>query len=372
MATEATAAAAAAANAVNVMTHYLQWQNALSQVPMFDGKESELRSFVLDVEQAFVSLGEGANEVEFVKRILPKLCGRARECIEGQTFADLKSLVKRLKESFTAVGLTFAHYHSQLSQLKMSTNESVSEFASRIRKLISKAKAAISHEFGEATINTYTPIVTAAALNGFLRGLRPDLEIRVAIRKPSNLEAAIEVARDEECRAIDRYPSHNDLTGFFPRPFPPPRFPMVSRPPISGFSQRNSQNPGRFDPRMPNHWPARPTHFRDNEINRPFMKPRNPHHSQPPTPRYADRENVRAVHYAEAYQSTEDYAEPYNLYQQYYPAGYENFGGHEYEQMYGNPYSGVYFGDPNPHIMPHRGYSHPKEGKNCVNNNNNY
>ena len=173
MATEATAAEAAAANAFNSKTHYLQRQNALSQVPTFAGKESELRSFVLDVAQTFASLGEGANEVEFVKRILPKLRGRARECIEDQKFADLKSLVIRLEESFTALGLNFAHYHSQLSQLKMSANESVLEFASRIRTLISKAKATISHEFGETTINSYTPIVTAAALNGFLRGLRP-------------------------------------------------------------------------------------------------------------------------------------------------------------------------------------------------------
>ena len=50
---------------------------------------------------------------------------------------------------------------------------------------------------------------------------------------------------------------------------------MVSRPQISGFSQSNSQNPDRFDPRMPNYYPTRPTHFRDNELNRPFMKPQN-------------------------------------------------------------------------------------------------
>ena len=128
-----------------------------------------------------------ANEAEFVSSVIPKIRGTAHECMERKAFESIKSLTKHLKESFATAGLTFTHYHTQLSQVKMSSVESVQEYASRVRRLVSKTKAALSNEFGEENMNSYTPIVTAEGLNGFLRGLRPDIAIRVAIRRPKTL-----------------------------------------------------------------------------------------------------------------------------------------------------------------------------------------
>ena len=170
----------------------------------------------------------------------------------------------------------------------MSSAESVTEYASRVRRLVSKAKAALSNEFGEENINTYTPIVTAAGLNSFLRGLRPDLEIRVAIGKPATLETAIEMARDEERRAADRGAYRDPSSAAFPRPFQPSGHPMMSRPHSSSFSPPHPQGANKNNFWIPGALPPRPTNFRDGESNRPFMNPRNPHHYQPPVPRYGD------------------------------------------------------------------------------------
>lgn len=60
----------ATAEAVLAMSEYLKWQNISNQIPIFEGKETELRSFFQDLESAFACMGNDADEKEFVKRVI--------------------------------------------------------------------------------------------------------------------------------------------------------------------------------------------------------------------------------------------------------------------------------------------------------------
>ena len=365
-----TAAAIAAAEAVAEMTRYFRWQRALDRVPNFDGKESELRSFVFDVEQAFASLGANADESEFVKQVVVKIRGSARECLDSKTFCDIKSLVKVLKESFAASGLPFAHYLTQLSQLKMSNAETVTEYASKTRGLINKAKAALSNEYGEEQIPLFTPIMTQSALDGFLRGLRSDIELRVAIKTPQSLEMAIEIARDEERRANDRNPNPRNLathTGAFPRPFqnaglrePAPL--GMPRPLPPGFPRNNFSNESRFSSRPQSHWTPRPKFSHEGELKRQFMTPRNPHHFQPPVPRYADQQPAKVHYTAECHPSAQGYPD---YYEHYYPSTYEYQGENQshYHPDYDYSYRGTFYAAPPFSSVPYYQYAGSEEGE---------
>lgn len=278
--------AEAAAVAVTAMTEYFQVQTILNQIPTFDGKEANLRTFALEAENALSLLDAGTDQGKFVKQILSKLRGIARESVEGKTFADLKSFIKHLKETFTCTTLPFAHYHTLLSQAKMSNTETVTEFGLKVKDLIKRCKAALS-------------LVDSTALNGFFRGLRDELELRVAIHKPTTLDQAIEFGRLEEQlvagRIATRVPSD---PGPFPRPFHPPvpgqrnfGYAGPARPPYQPPLQPHSRSNGQFDPRSQNPSVQNNAPQRD-ELNRPFMAPRNIAHAnghfQPPDPRYAD------------------------------------------------------------------------------------
>ena len=160
--------------------------------------------------------------------------------------------------------------------------------------------------------------MTQVALDGFLRGLRSDTQLRVAIKMPQSLEVAIEIARDKERRANDRNPNHRNLamhSGALPRPFqhaefrdraPPPGMP---RHPPPGFLRNNFPNKSRFTSRPQSPWTPRPKISREDKLNRQFMTPRNPHHFQTPAPRYADQQLAKVLYTAECHPSAQSYPE---------------------------------------------------------------
>lgn len=335
----------AAALAVTAMTEYFQTQTVLNQIPTFDGKNTDLRNFVLEVENAYSLLGTGYDQNKFIKLILPKLKGIARESVEGKELSDLNSFTKHLKESFSTTTLPFGHYHSQLGQAKMAPTDTVNEFGLRIKELIKKCKAALSNQFDSNQVVSFMPLINSTALNGFLRGLRGDLELRVAIHKPSTLDEAIEYGRLEEQVAAERYTTRGPTIAH------PPPFSRPFRPPLSG--QRNygyaeplrptfpPQPNERFVPRGPNiQLPTGSNTIQRDELNRPFMAPRNAAfasgHFRPPLPRYGEYP-VRGTHYVHEwdqyyaenpsyypYDSPNHFAEHPDNYMQSYHSYYPN------------------------------------------------
>ena len=364
------------AKAISAITDYLRMQSILDQIPVFDGKESNLRSFIYDVEQGFAILGKDASERDYLIKIMPKIRGSAREVVEGRTFATIKELVTRLKEAFTTTSLSFAHYHTQLSQLKMSGPESVTEYGNRAKHLVALCRTALTNEFGAEKLETYLPLVNSAALNGFLRGLKQELELRVIIRGPTTLELAIEIAKAEEQSAAER----SRLRGFssphplpFSRPFQPsypaprgyPR-PTDIRPPFQSAPQSNGRGGENFN-RPRDILPAHLVNPQETEYNhyptprnQPFTRPAY----QPPVPRYAERET--AIH--AMYSSPDTYPE-YQTQQEPYPSysGHQSFHeGNHYYDPHGFPdyqqNHGVWYTSPTPQYYSYHDQPGPKAG----------
>ena len=78
----------------------------------------------------------------------------------------------------------------------MEVNESVSDFIFRTQRLVGKSKAALlAQEFPEAQIPTLMSLIKVTAFEGFKKGLRPDIELRVSMKNPQTLEDALEFAR---------------------------------------------------------------------------------------------------------------------------------------------------------------------------------
>ena len=367
------------AKAISAITDYLRTQSILDQIPVFDGKESNLRSFIYDIEQGFAMLGENSDERNYLAKIMPKIRGPAREAVEGRTFATIKDLVTRLKEAFTTASLSFAHYHTQLSQLKMSTRESITEYGNRAKQLVAMCRTALTNEFGAEKLETYLPLVNSAALNGFLRGLKQELELRVIVRRPTTLDMAIEIARAEEQSATERFASRG-FSQFHPpsftRPFQSSYLPPRGYPPIAEAHpafQSTSQNIRRggepFN-RSRDSLPAHLVNSQEAEYNRPYMTPRNPPLArsayQPPLPRYAERETAtHMIHPGpEIYpqhQTHHEFYPPYSGFQSFqegeyhYPNGY-----HDYYQNHGrirhanpDPQYYPYYDQPGPSVSEH-------------------
>ena len=97
----AAAAATAAANSSAALLEFTRIQAALAIVPNFDGQKPPLRAFIHDVEEALAMCPEGAEmEKKFLKLIITKLRGAARDAVEGKNFDDLKGFAKHLKKNF--------------------------------------------------------------------------------------------------------------------------------------------------------------------------------------------------------------------------------------------------------------------------------
>ena len=263
--------------------HFMQLQAALQGVEQFDGKEPPLRTFLYDVEQGLSMIPDSLKQ-NYTMGILRKLRGNAREAVEGRTFRKTEDLIKFLRDTFSPAGLTLSQCQTQLAQLRMGANESASDYAFRTQRLVGKAKSALlSQNFPEEQIPTLMGLIKATALEGFRRGLRPDIELRVFIKKPETLEDALEFARQEEL-FFSEQPHNRENATYTPRLF-------------QNYSQQRYQ-----PPQTRNFGPSQGMRNGENKQHlstpRVYGSPRPPvHHGyRPPQPGYGDI--GKTVHYA--------------------------------------------------------------------------
>ena len=150
----------------------------------------------------------------------------------------------------------------------MSPAESVAEYASRVRRLVSKANTALSNDFGVKNINTYTPIVTEAGLNSFLR-------ITTWPRNPC-CNRKTRNPRDGLWRGPQSSRSRCVLRPILSRlstKFPTLRVP---RPHPSGFPPHNRQGANRKNFRMPGEWLLTNSQFPWRRIESPAHESEEP------------------------------------------------------------------------------------------------
>ena len=85
-------------------------------------------------------------------------------------------------------------------------------------RLEGKAKSALlSQNFRDEQIPTLMGLIKATALEGFRRGLRPNIELRVFVKNPETLEDALEFARQEKLFLSEQ--PHRENAIYTPRLF---------------------------------------------------------------------------------------------------------------------------------------------------------
>lgn len=180
---------------MSAFAEYFALQNALLGVPMFDGKNPDLRTFVQDLESADLKVPVGLKP-SFIQNVLTRLRDKARVSVENKNFTSIADLVSHLKAEFSPVARSFESYFSELGRAKMERNETVSEFGSRLQHIVRQTKVALLTSIPADDVGAVTNLVNKTALKTFLKGLRPDLELRVSLKNPETLDSAIELAKE--------------------------------------------------------------------------------------------------------------------------------------------------------------------------------
>jgi hypothetical protein len=172
-------------------------QHSTLNIPHFDGKNMPLKDFLQDVHNGAVYVAP-TSQGAYVKAVLGKLMGPARDSTYGKKFHTVNELTKHLKNRF-APGKTYPYYHHEIENIRMKRNESVGDFYDRLNILISGARVSLQDKYGDSAQEMLKPVYECA-LDAFLRGLPDEIARSVDTRDPKNLEEALQHAVRIETR----------------------------------------------------------------------------------------------------------------------------------------------------------------------------
>lgn len=157
-------------------------QQALLQVPSFDGKNRPLKSFLQDIEGGQTLVPQPLLET-YYKAVCSKLKDIARDAITDKEIKSLETLTNALKEYFSTKK-SYPQYCADIQAVRLRQNESVLSYYNRIRSLISNAVTSLREKFPPEETDTMKKMLNSLALESFKRGLPDDLVYGVSVRKP--------------------------------------------------------------------------------------------------------------------------------------------------------------------------------------------
>ena len=155
-----------------------------------------VRDFIQDIINGESSVPANC-EPQYIKAVLARLKGAARDSIYRKSFTTINELIKDLKQRF-ALRKTYAWYLHEISIFRMKREESVSEFFDRITLLKSGAQAALEDKYENAC--TMLAPLNDSALEAFVRGLADEISGLVEARNPVSLDEALKIALEYESR----------------------------------------------------------------------------------------------------------------------------------------------------------------------------
>ena len=176
-------------------------QQSTYHIPQFYGKNPLLKYFLRDVANGAVFVTD-ATESGFIKAVLAKLKGVARESVPDKQFSKITDLIAHLKKRF-APTKKYQWYFESIVNLRMKQSETVSDYNDRVQGLLSGARHAIEEKYTGTYGHTKESIimmkpVVDCALDVFIRGLPDDISIFVDTRNPKDLSEAFEHALHAE------------------------------------------------------------------------------------------------------------------------------------------------------------------------------
>ena len=171
-------------------------QNALVALPFYSGN-TPIKEFIQDVENFKSMFTTAEQQQAFLRGVIARLRGRAKETLQGETFASVDELVKHLKERF-APKKTYGHYIQAISTAVMGQRETIQDYYDRLRSLINSAAAAVKATFGagaQAQIDQ-KPQLELLALEAFIRGVPSVYRAGLVSARPQTFAGALESAKE--------------------------------------------------------------------------------------------------------------------------------------------------------------------------------
>ena len=107
-----------------------------------------------------------------------KLSGEARKCIFGSTYATIEELIEKLKRVYAPAKSVY-QLQGELVNKFMRERENVLSYAARIKEIADKIEDAHRLNNIDQVDNNFKQNLGRDVIQCFIRGLRPELEIRV-------------------------------------------------------------------------------------------------------------------------------------------------------------------------------------------------
>ena len=202
---------------MNSLLENMTMQTSTYHIPEFNGKTPPLKEFIQDVCNGAVFVTQSTEPV-FIKAVLCKLKGVARESVRDKQFLRVNDLITHLKKRF-APSKKYQWYFDSIVNLRMTQNETVSDYYDRLQGLISGARHTLEEKYtvryGQTKASEIMLIpVIDCALDAFIRGLPEEMSKFVDTRNPKDLSEAIECALHIEERENYTHKSRNVASSF--------------------------------------------------------------------------------------------------------------------------------------------------------------
>lgn len=182
-------------NSINIMST-LTIPEALRLVPEYDGNSSELHQFINACDTVRSLLAEEHKE-NFFKVLKLKLKGKAYDIIKYDDIKNLEGLKAKLNTQFLETR-TLETIQVELVSVKQKYNESETDYANRVERLLSDLNTAcIPTNTAENISKPIRELNARTALRAFQEGLREPLKLLVKASRYATLKAATDAAISE-------------------------------------------------------------------------------------------------------------------------------------------------------------------------------
>lgn len=178
-------------------------KDVLPTIPPFDGHNMPFDSFVEQLRHV-ETLIKASDKMTFAKFAQSKVTGPASQYLIGINCNDVEDLITALSRAYRP-DIPIRQLSAQLDRITQQPYERIIDYSCRIR--------AISKEISTAIIAKHPPDLATLLLNdlkkdtsrSFIRGLRPELEWRIATIRPlPTFETVVTIAEGEEAELINR------------------------------------------------------------------------------------------------------------------------------------------------------------------------
>ncbi|XP_051153361.1 uncharacterized protein PFC0810c-like [Leptopilina boulardi] len=171
-------------------------KNFVELIPEFDGENIPVQKFIQECSY-LVENTSSQMQPFLLKFVLKKITGKAAEFILHSQVDTLGELLVELEKSFSFSD-DYGTILGEITNLQQGDNESVIDYAAKARKLLFKlsqlSRKDISHQYLQLKLTENDKLITKY----FTQGLLPNIEFRVNLRLPINLQEAITIALEQE------------------------------------------------------------------------------------------------------------------------------------------------------------------------------